>query len=230
MSVTEKQRGLYSAIKEKISRTVRFPLRLTDTAQRLGIPLRELYDTLWQMYRKKLLDREIDIRVQLQPILDKKYVNAAHLVSAPLLTPEEVLRGEYIPGDGQRHFATLALPREFAGETGRYCSFQVSDNVMEKRRIYKGDIAICSIGQMPRHGAPVLCVMPGGEVCIRSFYTTNTPFFELSTPDHEEAVMLSYYSDWHRVVGVVISVQKFILAWEGASMKHISEPLEDNGW
>lgn len=223
MNWTEKYQQLRDVVLNAIPRNVNFPLDLYRTADMLAVPYRGLVKILKEMRHKKLLDRELDRRIQLQPILDDEYLSSTHLVSAPLLTPEEIRNGQLVPGDANRPFLTLALPREFAG-TGRYFSFQVTDDVMVKHHIRKGDIVVCCVGQFPRQYAPVVCVLPDGQVCVRTFHLINTPFFEIETPEHENIGVFSYYDDWDMIAGIVVSVQRYIMAWEGSYAKPVNPP------
>ncbi len=215
MKLTDRQNELYAALKEKISGFLRLPLSVKDAAAAVGADEAELRDALVAMYKNNLIDNSIACRVEVQALVDKEFCRAVNLVSAPLLSADDIRSGRLVPEKSEkREFFTVALPREFAGSSVRYCSFLVPDNVMAGEGIRRGDVAVCGISLPVRRGSPVLCILPETkEVCIRSFNQTHTAWCELSDPERTSVTLFAESPDEKVIIGPVVSVQRFCHSW-----------------
>ncbi len=215
MGLTEKQQELYAALKEKISGFLRLPLPVAEAADLLGVPETELRQALAAMYKAHLIDDGIACRVEVQDLVDREFCRMVNLVSAPLLSAEEIKAGKLVPDKGEeRAFFTVALPREFAGNSVRYCSFLVPDNLMSSTGICRGDVAVCGIGLPARRGSPVLCIMPkNGNVCVRTYHLTHASWCELSDPERKDVAVFSEEPDRRIVIGPIVSIQRFCHSW-----------------
>ena len=215
MGLTDRENQLYFLLKEKISGSLRLPMKQKDAAVAIGAGEKELHDALVAMYKEQLIDHEIACRVEVQDLVDKEFCRSANLVSAPLLSAEDIRSGRLVPEkSAERPFFTVALPREFAGSSVRYCSFLVPDNVMAEVGICRGDVAVCAIGLPARRGSPVLCIIPdSGMVCIRRFNLTHASWCGLSDPERKNVVLFSGMPDERVVIGPVVSIQRFCHSW-----------------
>jgi len=214
MGITAEQRRIVAALRAVLPDDRRLPHSLRRAAELTGFTVREIRSALTALGRAGELDRELDRQIVLQSALDDRYCRPRHLVCAPLLTAEEIRRGDFMPQtSGDRPYVTLTMPREYARGGTRLCAFIVTDDVMEPLHILRGDAAVCAIGLPPRNGAPTLCVLPSSkEVCVRCCFT-DAMFPTLAAPDRRHSEYCIVDPHHTTLIGPVISVQRFQITW-----------------
>ena len=208
MALTAKEKAIYEQLKKLPYRLPPRPVQ--PVAKELGIPTQELRNLLEKLLKEGLMTPDLDRRIMIQKTLDEKYLNVTEMVAAPLLTANEIRERRMFPGREPRHFSAVTLPREFAGNALRFCSFVIPDNAMGPLQMWERQVAVCAMGLIPRQGAPVLCILPVSQtVCIRCCYQRDNRMYELSDPERTQVVFFddAYYPD--HVIGPIVAVQRF---------------------
>ena len=190
------------------------PVTVNTASEMTGIPAKEIRAALRAARAAGLLDREMDLRVSFQRILDERYSRSAHLVCAPLLTADEIRQRDFVPKKtNRRPFLTLAVPREFAQNQFRLFSYVVEDDAMAPVHILKGDAVICGVGLTPQNNAPALFHLPDGRVLVRIFYQSSLMLVEMRTPGSRRVEFFYPDLDKFPAIGPIISVQRFCRSW-----------------
>lgn len=195
---------------------LRYPRTVQRVAQEFGMSTQKMRNFLALLFKERLLTPRLDRRVLIQKTLDKTYLNVTEMVAAPLLTADEVREKRFFPGRAPRSFSAVALPREFAGNRLRFCSFTVPDNALGPLHIWERQVAVCAIGMLPRQGAPVLCILPRTEddyVCVRCCAQIDDETYELYDPERLQVRYVSAddYSD--HIIGPIVSTLRFLDTW-----------------
>lgn len=208
MSLTPEQQKLLKEMSELPMTSM--PRNVTVVARQFGMSTAKLRNFLALLIKKGLVTLRLDKRVLIQKELDKKYINVTEMVSAPLLTANEIREKRLYPGWEPRRFSAVSLPREIAGNKWRYCSYVVPDNALGPLHMWENQIAVCAIGMLPRPGAPVLCILPGSEyVCIRCCVRLTDDVVELYDPERLDVRRIQTWEYGERVIGTIVSTVRF---------------------
>jgi hypothetical protein len=129
----------------------------------------------------------------------------------------------YLQGYGfnqQRNYlpwSTEALPNGEQSESSHLVMRNVADAAIYSPCYTNG------IGTIYFDAVNVLAGTNGANYKIVVEICTNTTN-GINVPSDENIGVFSYYDDWDMIAGIVVSVQRYIMAWEGSYAKPVNPP------